>query len=206
MFNFTPTEDQGPGSYTVTVRVSDSFDPACSDFETITVTVNEVGGENECPVIQPITGQTVTEGETVPSRSRPRIREHDAGVRAGSGCSGGAQIHPLTGLFTWIPTDDQSGTYTISIQVRDTCEDPCTVTATVVIVVNDSEPQNQCPVVQGIANRTVEEGELLSLDADATDPDQGQTLTFSLDPLPRRGRDRPRHGRVHVHPDPRANR
>ena len=124
----------------------------------------------------------MTEGETVPSGLGHGSENTTLVYALGPGAPRGAQIHPLTGLFTWTPTDDQSGTYTISIQVRDTCEDPCTVTATVVIVVNDSEPQNQCPVVQGTANRTVEEGELLSLDADATDPDQGQTLTFSLDP------------------------
>jgi hypothetical protein len=48
VFTFTPTEEQGPGTHTVVVRVTDSADPTCSDFETITITVNEVGGENQC--------------------------------------------------------------------------------------------------------------------------------------------------------------
>ena len=42
VFSWTPTEQQGPGVYTVTVRVTDTGFPALSDFETFTITVNEV--------------------------------------------------------------------------------------------------------------------------------------------------------------------
>jgi hypothetical protein len=183
VFTFTPTEEQGPGTYTVTVRVSDDADPACEDFETITITVNEVDGENQCPIVEPITSRTVTEGETISFTVVASDPENETLVFAlGPGAPAGAQIHPLTGLFMWTPTDDQAGTYTITFQVRDTCEDPCTVTATVMITVEDSEPENQCPVLSPIGNFTVEEGEALTFDANATDPDAGQTLTFSLDP------------------------
>ena len=39
LFTWTPSEAQGPGSYPVTIRVSDGL---ASDFETITITVAEV--------------------------------------------------------------------------------------------------------------------------------------------------------------------
>ena len=42
VFNWTPTEAQGPGTYPITVRVTDDGTPSMSDFETIQVTVNEV--------------------------------------------------------------------------------------------------------------------------------------------------------------------
>jgi len=42
VFTWTPTESQGPGSYTFDVVVSDDGFPPLSDSETITVTVNEV--------------------------------------------------------------------------------------------------------------------------------------------------------------------
>ncbi len=58
-FTWTPTEGQGPGSYTLTVRVTDNGTPALSDFETITVTVAEV---NAAPVLDAIGDQTVDEG------------------------------------------------------------------------------------------------------------------------------------------------
>ena len=42
VFNFTPTEAQGPDSFTFNVVVTDNGTPNMSDSETITVTVNEV--------------------------------------------------------------------------------------------------------------------------------------------------------------------
>src|SRR5262249_33832702 len=41
-FSWTPTEAQGPGTFTFTVRVTDDGSPNLSDEESITVTVNEV--------------------------------------------------------------------------------------------------------------------------------------------------------------------
>ena len=41
-FSWTPSEEQGPDSYTFTVKVTDNGSPALSDEEEITVTVNEV--------------------------------------------------------------------------------------------------------------------------------------------------------------------
>ena len=55
VFTWTPTEAQGPGSYTFDVCVSDG---ALSDCETITVTVNEV---NVPPVLGAIGDQAVAE-------------------------------------------------------------------------------------------------------------------------------------------------
>ena len=53
VFNFTPTEAQGPGSFTFDVVVMDNGVPVMSDNETITVTVNEV---NVAPTV---TNQTL---------------------------------------------------------------------------------------------------------------------------------------------------
>jgi hypothetical protein len=47
-FTWTPTEAQGPGSFSITIRVTDNGSPVLDDFETITVTVNE---ENAAPVL-----------------------------------------------------------------------------------------------------------------------------------------------------------
>ena len=60
MFSFTPSAEQGPGTYPVTVRVTDNGDPACTDFEDITISVTEVGA-NTCPVLTTIGDRTVNE-------------------------------------------------------------------------------------------------------------------------------------------------
>jgi hypothetical protein len=55
VFTWTPTEAQGPGTYTFDVCVSDGL---LSDCETITVTVNEV---NVAPVLAEIGDKSVDE-------------------------------------------------------------------------------------------------------------------------------------------------
>ena len=58
-FTWAPSEAQGPGSYPITVRVTDSGSPVMSDFETITITVNET---NNAPVLNPIGNKSGAEG------------------------------------------------------------------------------------------------------------------------------------------------
>jgi len=45
LFSWTPTKNQGPGNYPVTIRVTDSGNPVQSDLETITITVLKKGGK-----------------------------------------------------------------------------------------------------------------------------------------------------------------
>jgi hypothetical protein len=59
IFTWTPTETQGPGVYTVTVRVTDNGSPSLNDFETIQISVGEV---NAAPVLDPIGNQSIAEG------------------------------------------------------------------------------------------------------------------------------------------------
>jgi N-acetylmuramoyl-L-alanine amidase len=47
-FSWTPTEVEGPGTYVVTVRVTDNGTPVQNDSESITITVNEV---NSAPIL-----------------------------------------------------------------------------------------------------------------------------------------------------------
>src|SRR5207244_4515346 len=55
LLTWTPNESQGPGSYTITVRVTDNASPQVSDTKTFKVTVNEV---NNPPVMDFIQAQT----------------------------------------------------------------------------------------------------------------------------------------------------
>ena len=58
MFTWTPSEAQGPGSYTFDVEVTDNGVPTLSDTETITVTVDET---NPAPVLGAIGDHTTDE-------------------------------------------------------------------------------------------------------------------------------------------------
>src|SRR4030095_13862468 len=57
--SWTPTEAQGPGTSSVTVRVTDNGSPPLSDTKSFTATVNEV---NSAPTLGVIANQTVNEG------------------------------------------------------------------------------------------------------------------------------------------------
>ncbi len=184
MFTWTPTDAQGPGTYAVTVRVTDNADPSCSDFETIQVTVNDAGGQNNCPELASIGNKTVTEGNLLTFTAT--ATDADPGqtltFSLGANTPTGASINPSTGVFTWTPTTDQGpGTYPIAVRVTDNASPACTDSEVVTVTVNDSG-QNQCPVLASIGDKTVTEGNLLTFTATATDPDVGQILAFSLDP------------------------
>jgi hypothetical protein len=58
-FSWTPNEADGPGMFSVTVRVTDDGTPNLDDFETIMITVNEV---NVAPALGAIGNQEVDEG------------------------------------------------------------------------------------------------------------------------------------------------
>ena len=58
-FSWTPPGGTSPGNHTVTVRVSDDGVPSLEDFETITITVNDV---NLPPVLAAIGNKSVDEG------------------------------------------------------------------------------------------------------------------------------------------------
>jgi hypothetical protein len=62
LFSWTPSEDQGPGMYPLTVIVTDDGIPPLSDAETFTITVNEV---NQNPLVYAGNDQTVQESQPV---------------------------------------------------------------------------------------------------------------------------------------------
>src|SRR5439155_19241417 len=59
VFSWTPTEAQGPGDYSATVRVADNGTPALGASRTFAIHVGEV---NTAPQLAPIADQSVNEG------------------------------------------------------------------------------------------------------------------------------------------------
>src|SRR4030095_2135028 len=171
-FTWTPTEAQGPGSYPITVVVSDG---SLTDTEAITVTVNEV---NVAPVITNPGNKTVNELALLSFS----VTATDADVPAqtltfsvGAVAPAGGAI-PRGGAFTWTPTEAQGpGSFPITINVSDGV---ATVGTSITVTVNEV---NQNPVVTNPGDKTVNELALLSFTVTATDADlPAQTLTFSL--------------------------
>ena len=175
VFNWTPSEDQGPHSCTVNVCISDGVaTPTCQD---VTVTVNEV---NLPPVLNSISDQTAIEAGLLTftaSGSDGDLPEQTL-IYSLEDAPTGAVIDPTTGVFTWTPSEGQESlTYYPSVCVSDgvvatpSCQE---VTITV-------EGVNTEPTMETIAAQSINEGEQLSFTVIAVDADlPTQTLSFSL--------------------------
>ncbi len=176
LFTWTPTEQQGPSTGSVTIFVDDGT--GLSDSETITITANEV---QSAPVLAAIGNKTVNESQLLSfnaSATDPDLPANTLRFRLGSGAPAGTAIDPITGLFTWTPTEQQgpsTGNVTIFVDDGTGLSDSETISINVLEV-------NQPPVLNAIGNKTTMAGDLITFTATATDPDTpANGLTFSLD-------------------------
>ena len=161
-FTWTPGYDQA-GTYPVTFIATDT--QGDSDSETIIITVNNV---NQPPVLDLIADITVNEAQTItiiPTASDP---DGDSLAFSYSG---------WMSADTYTTTYDDAGTYTVMVTVSDgELSDSQAVTITVNNV-------NRCPILAEIGNRSVNEGNLLTIDLTCSDSDN-DPLVFSIEGLP----------------------
>ena len=170
VLTFTPTSQ---GNFSMTVVVTDRFGQ--QDTETFTVSTSPA--ENQAPVVAPLENREIDELTTLAFTVTASDPNNDPlTFSLGLGAPAGATINPTTGAFSWTPTEAQGpGIFSISVGVSD---GQLTTFAKFTVTVREV---NQAPVLAAIANQTVNEGELLSFTATATDADiPANTLTFSL--------------------------
>jgi hypothetical protein len=136
VFSWTPTEAQGPGSYTVTVRVTDDGAPPLSDSKTFQITVNEV---NSPPSLAAIPNQVIHALSTlsfIATATDTDIPTNQLTFSLGIGAPSEAVIDPSTGQFEWRATEAEIGTNVITVLVTDNgvpaLSDAKTFTVTVV--------------------------------------------------------------------------
>ena len=119
VFTWNPNETQGPGSYDITVRVTDDGTPKLDDFETITITVGEVNSPeftavNDVSVFlgKPVSLLVQATDSDVPKNNLTYSLEPTAPA--------GAAIDPQSGEFRWTPSfDTPLGTVDIRVTVLD---------------------------------------------------------------------------------------
>lgn len=146
VFSWTPTEGQGPGTYPITVRVTDNGTPARSDAKTFSVTVNEV---NAVPFLAPIANRTVHAGNSVVftnTASDTDLPGNTLTFSLDPGAPLGTDIHPVNGVFSWTPNDSFIGSNNnITVRVSDNGSPQQSATRTFGIAVVDK------PSFQGIS-------------------------------------------------------
>ena len=119
VFSWTPTEAQGPGAYTITVRVTDNGAPSASDSKTFVVSVNEV---NSQPRLAAIPNQIIHALSTLhftATASDADIPTNLLTFHLGTGAPAEAVIVPNTGQFQWKATETEIGTNVITVLVTD---------------------------------------------------------------------------------------
>ncbi|HVK14325.1 MAG TPA: Ig-like domain-containing protein, partial [Gemmataceae bacterium] len=178
-FAWTPTEAQGPGTFTFTVRVTDDGTPALSDEEAITVTVAEV---NRAPALAPIPAQTVVATQPLTFTAVASDPDLPANGLTFSlvGAPGWAGIDPETGVFTGAPP--AAGGFDFFVRVTDTGSPALSADQPVHVSVT---PNNRAPTDVTLAPNTVAENAAVGTPVGtlaAVDPDPGDTHTFVLVP------------------------
>jgi len=171
-FTWTPSESQGPGSFTITVRATDSTNVP-SDA-TISVTVTEV---NSVPTLQAVLDQVVDEGRLLTVQLVGKDDDVPANTLTYSITStmpDGMELDSSTGLITWTPDESMGGrTFTIRAEVSD----GTATSATISFEVEVGE-RNSPPVFDTTGQFQVERGSRLVADVSATDPDTPVTNTL----------------------------
>ncbi|HEX7863108.1 MAG TPA: lamin tail domain-containing protein [Verrucomicrobiae bacterium] len=178
-FTWTPTEAQGPGSFPVTVRVTDNGSPARVDAETITITVTEA---NSAPLLAAISNTTIDEGaplNVTAAATDSDVPADTLSYTLDAGSPQGASIDPVSGVIAWIPSETQGvGDYNITVRVTDNGSPVLSHTRTFSVHVNEV---NNPPVLQAILPQTIDEGQTLNVTAQAVDPDAPpSSVTYSL--------------------------
>lgn len=178
VFTWSPLATQDPGSYTFTVRVTDSGTPALSAATSFSV---QLSAANTKPLLNPIADQTVLAGNAL----NLTVTASDSDLPAQAltysldpGAPLGATIQSSSGAFSWTPTAGQAGdTYLVIVRVSDNGTPPLSDTKSFSI----SVPKNNVPpTLDSIADKTLTKGSSLRFTAVAHESDAGQSLVFTL--------------------------
>ena len=181
-FAWTPTEAQGPGSYTFDVIVTDQGTPHLNDTETITVMVSEV---NRRPTVSAPGNRHDAEGDHVSFLVPAADSDIPSNTLtySAAGLPPGLSIHAAAGVISGTIDYEASvgSPYVVSITVRDSGSPSLARTRVFVWTVDDV---NRSPTFAPLAGSVVDEETTLHLTATANDPDVGDVLTFELADAP----------------------
>ncbi|MBN1587906.1 MAG: peptidylprolyl isomerase [Pirellulales bacterium] len=176
-FTWIPTEAQGPGTYTITVRTTDP--DGAVGFHHFTVTVTE---KNEAPAVDPIDDAEVDEGVLLQfdvTATDPDLPANTFTFSLAAGSPAGAAIDAQTGRFTWEPGEQYGdGEYSITAIVTDSAG--ATGQRAFVVAVNEVD---NGPEFEPAATQVATPGFAFRLKAQASDPDTiDNAIRYELEP------------------------
>ncbi len=178
-FSWTPTEEQGPGNYTLAVIATDNGTPPRSAVQRLNVRVTEV---NRKPVLDAIAPLTVEDGLLVALTAvatDPDLPANHLTFSLAPSAPAGAVIDPATGRFSWTPPIGVSGTYPVTVLVVDDGTPALSDQKTFQIAVNAVDHP---PVMEQLSTQFVDEGATLRIAVHATDPNTPPaSITYALE-------------------------
>lgn len=126
-FAWSPSEAQGPGTYPISIRVTEQDAGGLSSARVVTLTVLE---ENEAPDLATISDRTVVEGDLLALRleaSDPDLPVQNLTFSLGIGAPEGMELDPATGWLVWpVPVDHQPALNDVTVSVTDDGNPPRT--------------------------------------------------------------------------------
>ena len=194
---YTPVLDfAGSDSFSYQV-CDDTTDPRGSNCATGTVSVN-VSPVDDPPVLT-LVPSAATTPELTPYTFTAQASDVDSASLSFSlvGAPAGASINPITGQFSWTPTEAQGGTgvpFVFKVQITDGTSN---ADADIAITVTEV---NQAPALVVGTSHSVSLGETLTFVALGSDADiPMQALTYGLSgAVPAGASDQSRHGHLHL--------
>lgn len=177
LIEWTPTENQGPGTYAVTVVVTDNGSPARGASRSFNITVNEA---NTPPTLNAVADVSVDEQTSLALQAVGADSDVPAQTltyRFTGTVPAGLTIHANTGAISWSPSEAQGpASYPVTVEVSDGV---ATASRSFTITVNEV---NLAPTLGIVPNVTVTEGQTVRFVVTGSDADvPAQTLTYSLD-------------------------
>jgi len=165
VFSWTPTYDDA-GDYSVNFTVDDG--KGGLDFEVVQIEVKDV---NRPPVLSEIGAQSVDESSELLIELSATDADGDALIFATDAAFG----ELIGNVFSWTPTYDDSGVYTVEFSVSDGRGGFASELVGITVI-----DVNRAPELGSIGQKSVDEGSELVITLTATDSD-GDALTFATD-------------------------
>lgn len=133
-----------------------------------------------CPpiVFNPATGTALPDATTGVLYSQTVTDSPSDYTFTALGLPEGLSINPVSGLISGIVNTAETNIVITVYAVSAYCSASADYTLTA------SNPPNQAPVLTTIGNKTVTVGQVMIFTANANDPDNGETITYSLTDAP----------------------
>ena len=180
-FSWTPGYGQS-GTHPMTARAADRYGLDGTGAFSVAVLDAEPPW-NLPPVIDPVDPQSADEGERLAVSISATDPDAPITYSLAGNLPDGASIDPATGVFTWDIGYDAAGTHTVTVSAADRYGRASSISFAVMVA--DRVPPNLPPEIGPIPPQRVAAGTALALQVSATDPNEGDVLSFGLvDPPP----------------------